>query len=83
MNRNVWFGAGLFVAGAVAGAAVAALTTPYSGRRMRRKVQHTFEEGAGRVKEAAGRFKEQCGEVLHQGGRLASEAEKMFARAIH
>jgi hypothetical protein len=39
-------GTGLFVTGAVIGAAFAMLTTPFSGQRLRRKVRHRFEDEA-------------------------------------
>lgn len=70
-------GAGLFVAGAVAGATVALLSTPYSGRRMRAKVRHKIEDEAERLGQAAQELKGYCDRLFAQGEKMAAQAEKM------
>jgi gas vesicle protein len=63
-------GTGLFMAGAAIGAAVAVLTTPLSGRRLRRKVSHKIEDEADRLGQAARSMKDECDYLLARSQRM-------------
>lgn len=63
-------GAGLFVTGAVIGAAFAMLTTPFSGQRLRRKVRHRFEDEADRIGHLAREVKDQCNHLYARSERM-------------
>ena len=81
MHNGLLLNVEFFVAGALIGGAVAALTTPYSGRRMRRIVRQKVEEGSDKVLEAAEQFREGCDEALARGQKAMRGAERLFAKS--
>ena len=70
-----------FVVGALFGGAVAVMTTPYTGSRMRRMVRHKLEEGTDQLAETAAGLRESCEELYSRSEKLLHEAGKKVARA--
>lgn len=84
-NRNgsgFALGIGIFAAGALIGGAVAMLSTPYSGRKVRRLIRGKIDDGSDRLHEVASDLAHQCGDLYARTRRFAAEADKMFSRAI-
>jgi gas vesicle protein len=82
-NRNgnrLGMEVGLFAAGALVGGAIAMLSTPYSGRKVRRMLRHKLDEGSEFLQECTTDFVEQCGQLYEKSKRLASQADKMFSK---
>ena len=71
---------GFFVVGALLGGAVAAMTTPYTGSRMRRIVRHKVEDSSDHLAEAAARLRETCDELYARSEKFLHEAGKKVAR---
>ncbi len=71
---------GFYVAGAIMGGVAVALTTPFTGRRMRRALRHKIEDCSGQVTETMRDLRHAGGQVWHRGERLARSAEKAFHR---
>ncbi len=74
-ERNLVF----FLAGAFLGSAAVALSTPYTGRRLRRIISHKAMEVSEQVAEVKESLLETGNELLHKGEKLVKDAEKIFA----
>jgi len=74
MGRNVsWF-----LAGAVLGSAAVTLTTPWSGRRVRKLVRRKIEDGEEQLSQATKGLRRK-GEELRSGGeKIVRGTKKMF-----
>lgn len=77
MTKNGYSrGPGIFLAGAAIGAAVAVLTTPLSGRRLRRKMSDKIENEADRFGQAAQSLKDECDHLLSRGQKMVRRLAK-------
>jgi len=63
---------GFFVAGALAGGIVAALTTPYSGPRIRRMIRYKVEDSQDRLSEAAHNLRWQYNKIYNRGSAMGT-----------
>ena len=75
LDRNVAF----FIAGALVGSAAVALTTPYTGKKMRRAIRERFDECADQVSDATHTLRDAGEQIRHRGGKLVRGAERLFA----
>jgi gas vesicle protein len=75
-HRNQRFGLGLscFTLGAAVGACVAALYTPYSGRRTRRLLQRRAEDVQELAADTGREIAERGRELYERGAKLAENA---------
>ena len=74
-ERNFIF----FLAGAILGGVVVGLTTPFTGRQVRRTVRHKIEDYSDELADAAKSLRETSDRLMRQGEKLMHEAEKRFA----
>jgi gas vesicle protein len=63
---------GFFLAGAMAGSIVAALTTPYSGPRIRRMIRYKVEDSQERLAEAANDLRWQYSKLYNRGSAMGT-----------
>ena len=68
-----------FIAGALAGSAAVALTTPYSGKKMRRAIRERFDDCADQVSHATHSLRDAGEQIRHRGQKLVRGAERIFA----
>jgi len=65
----------------IVGGAAVAVSTPITGRRLRRAIRHKVEDCSGQIAEVTTTLRETGGQIRHQGEKLVREAEKPFASA--
>lgn len=68
-----------FFAGALLGGVAMALTTPFTGRQVRRTLRHKAEDYSDQLADATKTLRETSERLRHQGERLVQGAEKLFA----
>ena len=73
-GRNVFW----FLAGAVLGSAAVALTTPWSGRRVRTVVRRKIEDGGEQLAEATKGIRRMGEELRSSSEKVVRDTKKMF-----
>ena len=73
MRNGLAKNCGFFFAGALVGGAAALLTTPATGRRMRRMVRQKLAEASGQLSEATDQLREGAHELYARGEKAVRE----------
>jgi gas vesicle protein len=69
-----------FIAGAILGGVAVSLSTPVTGRRMRRALRSKIDDCSDRLTEAKQDLRNLGGDLLQQGEHLARSAGKAIHR---
>ena len=70
-----------FFAGALAGGIAAILSTPYSGRRMRRVLQRKIDDCSDQFMDATAALRDTGEQIRRQGEKLVRETRKRVVNA--
>ena len=70
MNNGVRGNVCFFCAGILVGSAVVALTTPVTGRRLRRLLRHKVETGAEQIAHAAEGWRDGAASLYSRGQKI-------------
>lgn len=71
----------LFLTGAILGAAAVVLSTPITGRRVRRVLRHKIEDCSDQLADVAKNVRDTSKQIRHQSERLVHNAGRMFRRS--
>ncbi|HUO28651.1 MAG TPA: YtxH domain-containing protein [Bryobacteraceae bacterium] len=74
-GRNITF----FLFGALLGGVAVALTTPFTGKRVRRTLRNTIESCSDELADTTRSLRETSERLFRQGEKLVESAEKLFA----
>jgi gas vesicle protein len=71
----------LFLTGAILGATAVVLSTPISGRRVRRALRYKIEDCSDQLADVAKNVRNTSNQIRRQSERLVHNAGKMFRRS--